>query len=194
MVLEGLWPAADAQRYMLNKFMAVLSPKEKSFRFKKIAIIAFCLMVFDAFMFGTPSFGLIIMFFFVVASGISAIIFLFRDKQYSKLYAIKALIYFTGFIGIIGIFKFNAYLGGENANIVINAINSYYADTGLYPDNLNQLIPNYLDSIPSCAYRIMDYKYRYYVDQDNAFLMWTMIPPWGRRRYNFKNAEWRYFD
>ena len=185
---------AEPDRYVLNKFMALLNPKEKSFRFKKIATIVFCLMVFDAFMFGTPSFGLIIMFFLVVASGISAIIFLFRDKRYSKLYAIKALIYFSGIIGIIVIFKFNSYLGGENANIIINAINSYYADTGVYPDNLNQLNPNYLDSIPNCAYRIMDYKYHYYVEQDNAYLMWTVIPPWGRRIYNFKNAEWRYFD
>jgi len=179
---------------MLDKFMAILNPKEKSFRFKKIAIIAFCLLIFDAFIFGTPFFGLIIMFFLVVASGISAIIFLFRDKQFSKLYAMKALIYFTGFVGIIGIFKFNSYIGGENANIVIDAVNSYYADTSLYPDKLNQLIPNYLDSIPNCAYRIMDYKYRYYVDQDNAYLMWTVIPPWGRRNYNFNNAEWTYFD
>lgn len=174
--------------------MAILNPKEKSFRFKKIAIIAFCLMVFDAFLLGTPFFGLIIMFFLVVASGISAIILLFRDKRYSKLYAIKSLIYFTGFIGIIGIFKFNAYLGGENATIVINAINSYYADTGLYPDSLDELIPNYLDSIPNCAYRIMDSKYRYHADHDDTYLMWTVIPPWGRRQYNFKNAEWRNFD
>ena len=174
--------------------MAILNPKEKSFRFKKIAIIAFCLMVLDAFILGIPFLGLIIMFFLIAASGISAIIFLFRDKQYSKLYAIKALIYFTGFIGIIGIFKFNVYIGGENANSVIKAVNSYYVDTGLYPDNLNQLIPNYLNRIPNCAYRIMDYKYRYYVDQDSAQLMWTVMPPWGRRIYNFKNAEWRYFD
>jgi hypothetical protein len=174
--------------------MAILTPKEKSFKFKKIAIIAFCLLIFDAFIFGTPFFGLIIMFFLVVASGISAIIFLFRDKQISKLYAIKALIYFTGFIGIIGVFKFNVYIGGENANIVIKAINSYYADTGFYPDDLNQLIPNYLDNIPNCAYRIMDYKYRYYLDQENANLMWTVIPPWGRRNYNFLDAEWTYRD
>jgi len=174
--------------------MAILNPKKKSFRFKKIAIIAFCLLVFDAFIFGLPFFGLIVLFFIVVASGISAIIFLFQDKQFSKLYAIKALIYLTSFIGIIGIFQFNAYIGGENANVVINAINSYYADTGIYPDDLNQLMPNYLDSIPNCAYRMMDHKYRYYVDQDNANLMWTVMPPWGRRNYNFKNAEWTYLD
>ena len=39
--------------------------------------------------------------------------------------------YFTSLIGIIGIFKYNTYIGGENANVVINAINSYYADTGI---------------------------------------------------------------
>jgi hypothetical protein len=184
----------SSKRNILRKFMAILNPKEKSFRFKKIAIIAFCLLVFDAFIIGLPFFGLLILFFLVVASGISAIIFLFRGRQFSKLYAIKALIYFTSFIGIIGIFKFNAYIGAENANVVINAINSYYADTGMYPDNLTQLIPNYLDSIPNCAYRMIDYKYRYYVDPDNADLMWTVMPPWGRRNYNFQNAEWTYLD
>lgn len=174
--------------------MAILTAKEKSFKLKKIAIIAFCLLVFDAFIIGTPFFGLTILFFIVIGSGISAIIFLFRDRKFSKLYALKALIYFTGFIGIIGIFKFNAYIGGENAGIIIKAINSYHDDTGLYPENLNQLIPIYLDNIPKCAYRIMDNEYRYYVDQENADLMWTVMPPWGRYNYSFRNTEWTYFD
>jgi len=174
--------------------VAILNPKEKSFRFKKIAIIAFCLSVFDAFFVGIPIFGSMILVLFVLASGISAIIFLFRDRHFSKLYAIKALIYFTSIIGIIGIFKLNAYIGGQNANVVINAINSYHADAGIYPQNLNQLIPNYLDSIPICAYRITDNKYKYRVDQDNADLIWIKVPPFGRRNYNFKNAEWTYLD
>lgn len=174
--------------------MPILDPKEKSFRFKKIAPIAFCLMVFDALLIGIPFIGLVTMFFLVVASGISAIIFLFRDRLFSQLYAIKSLIYIIALVGIIGIFKFNAHVGAVNAHIIITAINSYHAETGLYPENLNQLLPDYLAIIPNCAYRMMDSNYRYYVDQDNAYLMYAVLPPWGRRAYSFKDAEWCNID
>ena len=73
---------------------------EKSFKFKKIAIIAFCLMIFDALIFGIPSLGLIVLFLIVCASGISAFIYLWRDKKYAKLYAIKAAIYLIALMGI----------------------------------------------------------------------------------------------
>ncbi len=174
--------------------MAMLDPKEKSFRFKLIAVIACCLLLFDAFFMGVPIFGSIILIFLVLASGISAIIFLFRNKRISKLYAIKALIYFISFISIIGIFKFNTYIGERNANILVNAINSYHADTGIYPENLDQLVPNYLENIPNCAYRMGDNKYRYHIDQDRTDLMYTKVPPFGRRIYYFKTAEWVYVD
>ena len=163
--------------------MAILRIKEKSFKFKKIAIIAFCLVVFDAFITGLPFFGMTIAFFLVAASVISAFTFLFKNKQFSKLYAIKAVIYLMALISIIGIFKLNAYLGKEHAETVI-----------IYPDNLNQLVPNYMNRIPKCAYRIMDNEFRYYANPDDVYLMWTVIPPWGRKQYDFKTAEWRYFD
>ena len=174
--------------------MSVFGPEEKSFRFKKIAVTAFCLMIFDAFIFGIPSLGLIILFFIVCASGISAVIFLLRDKKYSKLYAIKAGIYLLALMGIIGIFKFNSNMGQKNAEAIIKAVNSYYTDSGHYPENLNQLIPIYLDRIPGCAYRMMESKFRYFSNQGDANLMWAVAPPYGRRIYYFKDAEWRTLD
>ena len=173
-------------------FMSV--PEKKSFKFKKIAIIAFCLMIFDALIYGIPSLGLIVLFFIVCASGISALIFLWRDKKYAKLYAIKAAIYLIALIGIIGTFKFNSHMGANNAKSVIKAVNTYFADNGHYPENLNQLIPIYLKNIPSCAYRMMESEFRYFSDQGDPNLMWVVVPPFGRRIYYFKDAEWRTLD
>ena len=167
---------------------------EKSFKFKKIAIIAFCLMIFDAFILGIPSLVLIFLFLIVCASGISAFIFLLRDKKYAKLYAIKAAIYLIALMGILGIFKFNSHMGANNAKSVIKAVNTYFADSGQYPENLNQLIPIYLESIPSCAYRMTDSEFRYFSDQGDPNLMWAVAPPYGRRFYYFKDAEWRTLD
>jgi hypothetical protein len=167
---------------------------EKSFKFKKIAIIAFCLMIFDALIIGIPFLGLIFLFLIVCACGISAFIFLWRDKKYSKLYAIKAAIYLIALMGILGIFKFNSHMGANNAKSVIKAVNTYFADSGQYPENLNQLIPIYLESIPSCAYRMTDSEFRYFSDQGDPNLMWAVAPPYGRRFYYFKDAEWRTLD
>jgi hypothetical protein len=167
---------------------------EKSFKFKKIAIIAFCLMIFDALIFGIPSLGLIVLFLIVCASGISAFIYLWRDKKYAKLYAIKAAIYLIALMGILGIFKFNSHMGANNAKIVIEAVNTYYAESGHYPENLNQLIPIYLESIPSCAYRMTGSEFRYFSDQGDPNLVWVVVPPFGRRIYHFKDAEWRSLD
>jgi hypothetical protein len=167
---------------------------EKSFKFKKIAIIAFCLMIFDALIIGIPFLGLIFLFLIVCACGISAFIFLWRDKKYSKLYAIKAAIYLIALMGILGIFKFNSHMGANNAETVIKAVNAYYADNGHYPENLNQLIPTYLESIPSSAYRMMHGEFRYFSNQGDPNLMWVVVPPFGRRIYHFKDAEWRTLD
>lgn len=174
--------------------MSMTVSKEKSFNFKKIGIIAFCLMFFDAFVFGIPSVGLIVLFFIVCASGISALIFLWRDKKYAKLYAIKATIYFMALVGIVGIFNFNSHMGEKNAQRIIKAVNTYYADNGHYPENLNQLIPIYLERIPKCAYRITDSQYRYFPDPGDPNLMWAVVPPFGRRIYFFKDAKWRTLD
>ncbi|MGD9042789.1 MAG: hypothetical protein PVG06_03705 [Desulfobacterales bacterium] len=167
---------------------------EKSFKFKKIAIIAFGLMTFDAFIFGIPSLGLTVLFLIVCASGISAFISLFRDKKYAKLYAIKAAIYLIALMGILGIFKFNSYMGANNAEAIIKAVNKYYADSGVYPENLNQLVPIYLERIPGCAYRMTDRAFRYFSDQGDPNLLWTVLPPFSRRIYYFKDAEWRTLD
>jgi hypothetical protein len=167
---------------------------EKSFKFKKIAIIAFCLMIFDALIIGLPSLGLIFLFLIVCASGISAFIFLWRDKKYSKLFAIKAAIYLIALAGILGIFKFNSHTGENNAKTIIKAVNTYYTDSGQYPENLKQLIPIYLKSIPGCAYRLMDSEFRYYSNQGDPNLMWSVAPPFGRRIYKFKDAEWLTID
>lgn len=174
--------------------MSTPGSAEKSFKFKKIAIIAFCLMIFDSLIFGIPSLGLIVLFLIVCASGLSTFIFLFRNKKYAKLEAIKAAIYLIALLGIFGIFKFNSHMGEKNAEAIIKAVNSYCADTGDYPENLNQLIPVYLESIPSCAYRMTESEFRYFFDQGDPNLMWAVAPPFGRRIYHFKNAEWRTLD
>jgi len=64
-----------------------------------------------------------------------------------------------------------------------------HKDTGLYPKDLNQLVPRYLKRMPFCALRLTDRRYRYIYNEKNHFLIWTKVPPFGRHVYCFKTGN-----
>ena len=96
--------------------MGFLSPKKESFRFKRIIAVALLLTIFDGFIYGLPAFGLFICLAVFLASSIASVIFLFVDKEFSKLYALKCLIYLCAGTCIIGMFKLNTHIGNSNAD------------------------------------------------------------------------------
>jgi hypothetical protein len=156
-------------------------------------MVALCLIGMDVFVLGSPIFSIIGIGFLFLAAGIAALLFLFRDKAFSKLYAFKAMIYGLALIVVFGIFKANAHLGHENALKIVDAIKSYKQDRGGYPEELGQLVPAYMASIPKCSYTT-GCKYHYLSSPDYHSLMWTTVQPFGRRIYEFESDQWRYHD
>jgi len=174
--------------------MGFLSPKKESFRFKRIIAVALLLTIFDGFIYGLPAFGLFICLAVFLASSIASVIFLFVDKEFSKLYALKCLIYLCAGTCIIGMFKLNTHIGNSNADKIINSVEEYKADKGDYPTELGKLVPEYIPKIPVCAYRMVNNQYRYSYTETSHYLMWAQLPPYGRRLYHFQNKEWTYID
>ena len=174
--------------------MGFLTPGKKSFRFKRIIAVALLLTIFDGFISGLPSFGFFISAAVFVASAIASVIFLFVDKGFSKLYAVKSLIYLWAGGCIIGMFALNTYVGSTNADQIINSIEKYKADKGDYPAELRDLVPEYMPKIPVCAYRMLSNQYRYTYTETSHYLMYANLPPYGRRSYHFQNKEWIYID
>ena len=41
---------------------------------------------------------------------------------------------------------------------------------------------------------LMHGEFRYFSNQGDPNLMWVVVPPFGRRIYHFKDAEWRTLD
>jgi hypothetical protein len=174
--------------------MGFLTPRKKSFRFKRIIAVALLLTVFDGFICGLPAFGLFLSATVFVASAIASIIFLFVDKGFSRLYAVKSLIYLCAGTCIIGVFRLNTHIGDMNAGKIIHAVENYKADKGDYPVQLDSLVPEYMPKIPVCAYRMLNNQYRYTYTETSHYLMCANLPPYGRRLYYFDHKEWAYID
>ena len=83
----------------------------------------------------------------------------------------------------------------RNAEKVIDACEKFHAENDRYPKTLDELVPQYLLSVPRAKY-CMDGQFRYWnFEEDNdAILVWYVIPPYGRSVYNFKEQRWGYVD
>jgi hypothetical protein len=141
-----------------------------------------------------PSFGLFICLLIFVASAVASMIFIFSRRKFSKLYAVKGLVYLCACVCIIGVFRLNTFVGKRNAHRIIKAVEMCKSDKGSYPAELSDLVPVYISSIPVSAYRLSYSEYHYSSKQGSHYLMWVTMPPYGRRMYHFEVKEWTYLD
>ena len=109
-------------------------------------------------------------------------------------------------IGLLAVanYRLQATIAMSNAADVIQACERYRNTEGSYPERLDQLVPRYLNTVPSAKYCCFQSEFVYYgprffadlmADQTpRARLVWYEWPPFGRRIYAFETGEWHYLD
>ena len=84
-----------------------------------------------------------------------------------------------------------------NAEKIIAACEKFHAENSRYPKTLDELVPQYLSSVPRAKY-CMDpfgqFMYWNFEEDNDAALVWYVVPPFGRSVYNFKEQRWGYVD
>jgi len=94
---------------------------------------------------------------------------------------------------VLSLMPINKRVSQERAERIIAAVENYKAANGKYPDRLDQLVPQFMAEIPAKA-RITfgDIGFRYYAgsDPESHTLLYVVMPPFGRRTYNFETKTW----
>jgi hypothetical protein len=70
----------------------------------------------------------------------------------------------------------------------------YQAVNGHYPDQLSDLVPVLLPSVPREKYVLGFGRFEYHVAQGRHTLGYTALPPFGRPFYVFEERRWGYLD
>lgn len=84
-------------------------------------------------------------------------------------------------------------IANANAERIIVACEQFHAATGKYPDQMDELVPKYLSSIPRAKNALLMFSdFRYRSLEGNHQLMWDERPPFGRKIYDFERRKWRY--
>jgi hypothetical protein len=95
---------------------------------------------------------------------------------------------------VFGSNHINNRIARNRAEALIASIEQYKNDKGAYPDNLEALVPEYIDSVPLAKYTFMWNRFQYFVTNGEASLWYVAFPPYGRPTYFFSSREWGYYD
>ncbi len=79
---------------------------------------------------------------------------------------------------------------------ILAACEQFHADKGRFPRKLDELVPNYMNSVPVAKYCLGPGSRFFYSagSGNHAMLAWQIVAPYYRKIYNFDSRRWSYLD
>jgi hypothetical protein len=145
-------------------------------------IIAACLYVFDGLVVGQGVLGVFVFLVAFFAGGIRILLALHkRDRVQARVRAARVGVYFLMAVAIIATIYVNNRLARRQAERVIAACQQYESKYHRLPDRLQQLVPEFLPSIPRAKYTVLYGDFTYFVSHErNHHLYYVAFPPFAR--------------
>ncbi len=88
----------------------------------------------------------------------------------------------------------NNRIAASRGDALVAAIKAFQVKYQRYPDSLEALVPEFIQSVPRAKYTLLYGHFRYLNSEGNALLFYTALPPSGRPTYNFSRGAWGYLD
>ena len=181
------------------------------------------LFIVDSFVLEAPYFFILVLIG-LVFFWIPSILFSLKKSDELKFKIGRVLIYAIMAISTKALFDFNNKLAEERAKIIISALDSYLQKENRYPGELQELVPEFLDSIPkpkigpgkyfyserrdntlvNIAFDCYEEKYEYTDDvkecdeklkkASKPQFMYVRFPPYDRASWDFDKKEWVYIS
>lgn len=80
-----------------------------------------------------------------------------------------------------------------NATRIIAACEAFQAANASFPVSLDELVPRFVSYVPRAKYCLAFGEFSYF-NLDNPILIWCVVPPYGRRVYDFHTQRWSSLD
>lgn len=103
-------------------------------------------------------------------------------------------IYLSSVILVFCLNALNNQIAQSRADVLVSAVKKFYSENQRYPKSLDDLVPRYVDQIPSAKYTFTFNEFKYENSEDGAYLMYVELPPFGRPYFSFSQNEWLYMD
>ncbi len=139
-----------------------------------------------------PGIGLLLASLMVLASLFALLGKQFRGRGGRAKAGFKLAVYALCLAGIYLLHAVHRADAKINAMPIIAAADQYRLAEGHYPQNLDQLVPGYLPSLPRATWRLNPGRYHLDVDQKTGEAeLWWPAHLRIALTYNFRNGTWR---
>lgn len=88
----------------------------------------------------------------------------------------------------------NNRLAQSRAEVLVSAVKSFNSENQRYPKSLEELVPIYIEQVPLAKYTLTFNQFRYFTSDNDTYLEYMDMPPFGRPAYSFSKGEWLYLD
>ena len=113
---------------------------------------------------------------------------LFRKRLIAcGIYLLMSLLIFTSI-------SLNNKIARSRAEMLIETCEKYKKKNNEYPENLSDLVPDFISEIPVAKYTLNSNRFFYISSKDSHLLFYMAMPPFGRPTYSFEKQKWTYID
>ena len=158
--------------------------------------LAVGLLFIDGFALAQGALAGIVTVIMVLLGMVHLVIGLFGDRARVRTGAAMIAIYGLMMASVVATINANNQLASRRAGEIVVALNAYRSTTGDYPARLADLVPAYLPAVPRAKYTLMFDEFTYHHDpgKEGGFLMYAVLPPFGRRTYSLDRSTWGSLD
>ena len=117
-----------------------------------------------------------------------------KDQLLLRFRSRRAAAYFLAALAALGVIRANGYLAQRRAEIVVAAVRKYREKHGQYPQQLQEVTPEFLPSIPLARYSFMWNEFVYFKTGETPRFYYVAYPPFLRNFYNFESSTWGQMD
>ncbi len=119
-----------------------------------------------------------------------------HERELVKTRALKLTIYTIMVLGVFVTNYLNDQLARHRADALISACRQYEAKYQHLPATLQQLVPEFIPTVPLAKYTLSSFsnRFRYTSCRGKHSLHYADASPFGRPTYYFEEGRWGYMD
>lgn len=159
---------------------------------RRTIIIAVCLYVFEGLVVGEGVIGVFVFLVAFLAGGIRILIAARRkERTLVRFHAARVAVYFLMAVAVVGTLYVNNRIARHRAERVIAACRQYETKYHRLPDRLQELVPEFLPSVPRAKYTLLFGDFTYFVSYEKTHrFYYVAFPPFARVIYSFESGRW----
>jgi predicted PurR-regulated permease PerM len=160
---------------------------------RRTLITAIILFGLDAFWLNQGIIALITVMIVLPAMLIKALMS-WKNKHILKKRLTACGIYFLMSLFIFASISLNNKIARSRADMLIETCEKYKDKNSEYPENLSDLVPDFINEIPVAKYTLNSNRFYYTSSKYSHSLFYLAMPPFGRPTYSFEKKKWTYID